>query len=132
VFLGLLDPKRKTLHYLNAGHPPAVLWRPGREPRLLPATTPLLSFGIDLGREPTAKVPFEPGDRLGAYSDGLYEMRDPDGNEYGRERLNTTLTGATGTIEDAVRAAREATEAHAAGRPAEDDLTMFVVEFQKK
>ncbi len=132
VFLGLLDPKRKTLHYLNAGHPPAILWRAGREPHLLPATTPLLSFGIDLGKEPTVRVPFEPGDRLAGYSDGLYEMRDPDGNEYGRERLIRTLWGAPGSIEDAVRATREATESHAAGRPSEDDLTLFVIEFQKK
>lgn len=132
LFLGVIDPKRRTLHYLNAGHPPAVLWRPGRDTRMLPATTPLLSFGIDLGKEPTARVPYEPGDRLCAYSDGFYEVRDPEGNEFGRDQFIRTLAEATGTVEEAVRAVRAATEKHAAGRPPEDDLTLLLLEYRAK
>src|SRR3989475_322946 len=57
VFFGIVDVPGRTLHYLNAGHPPAALWKPGGEPRLLGATTPLLSYGIALGPQPTAIVP---------------------------------------------------------------------------
>ncbi|HEU5322511.1 MAG TPA: PP2C family protein-serine/threonine phosphatase, partial [Methylomirabilota bacterium] len=128
VFLGLVDGHAGNLVYLNAGHPPAVVWRSGREPRLLPATTPLLSFGLEIGRDPVASVPFEVGDRLAVYSDGVYEVRDPGGQELGRERLIAALTRHRGSIEEAVEAAMQQSRVHAAGRPAEDDLTLLVAE----
>jgi phosphoserine phosphatase RsbU/P len=128
IFLGIVDVPGRTLHYLNAGHPPAVLWASGVEPRLLTATTPLLSFGLGLGKKPTATTPFGPGDRLAAYSDGVYEVRDPSGNEFGRERLNKVLTEGKGAIEKVVQSITEVTDRHAAGRPPEDDLTLLVLE----
>ena len=128
AFFGILDVPGRELHYLNAGHPPAALWKPGTAPRLLSATTPLLSYGIDLGRQPNATVPFAPGDRLAIYSDGLYEVRDPSGNEFGRDRLVRVLAEGRGSIEQAVESAMEQTQKHAGGRPPEDDLTLLVVE----
>ena len=128
VFFGIVDVPGRALHYLNAGHPPAALWKPGAEPRLLAATTPLLSHGIGLGKEPTGTAPFAPGDRLAIYSDGVYEVRDPSGNEFGRDRLNRTLTEGRGPIEEIVDSVMRQTDRHAAGRPPEDDLTLLVVE----
>ena len=128
AFIGILDVPGRTLHYRNAGHPPAALWKPGASPRLLPATTPLLSYGIGLGPQPNATVPFVPGDRLAIYSDGLYEVRDPSGNEFGRDRLVRVLTEGRGSIEQAVESAMEQTRKHAGGRPPEDDLTLLLVE----
>ncbi len=128
VFFGILDVPGRTLHYLNAGHPPAALWKPGTAPRLLAATTPLLSYGIGLGPQPTATAPFGPGDRLAIYSDGVYEVRDPSGNEFGRDRLNRTLVETPGPIEEVVDSVMQQTDRHAGGRPPEDDLTLLVVE----
>ena len=116
------------MHYLNAGHPPALLWRPGADRRPLPATTPLLSYGIDLGPQPDAGVPFVPGDRLAIFSDGLYEQRDPGGNEYGRDRLVRALAETRGSIEEVIEAVTKETRRHAAGRPAEDDVTLVLAE----
>jgi sigma-B regulation protein RsbU (phosphoserine phosphatase) len=128
IFLGIVDVPGGTLHYLNAGHPPAVLWKPGAEPRLLPATTPLLSYGIDLTPKPTGTVPFAPGDRLAVYSDGVYEVRDPSGREFGREHLNRRLVEGRGPIEEVVETVMQETGRHAGGRPPEDDLTLLVLE----
>ena len=129
LILAIADWRKRTLRYLNAGHPPAVLWGMGSEPQLLPATTPLLSFGIGLAPEPEASVPFLPGHRLALYSDGLYEVRDPAGNELGRERLIRTLTRAHGGIVQVVEGIMEETRRHAGGRPPGDDLTLLVAEF---
>ncbi|PYS95762.1 MAG: hypothetical protein DMF50_07485 [Acidobacteria bacterium] len=131
LFLGIADTRAGTLHYLNAGHPPALLWGGGREPRQLPATTPLLSHGIRLGESPEAKVPFAPGDRLAIYSDGLYELRDPAGNEFGRERLLKSLAAGRGSLEAVVSSVMEETRGHAAGRPNDDDLTLLLAEVSK-
>ncbi len=128
AFFAIVDVPGRALHYLNAGHPPAVLWKPGTPQRLLPATTPLLSYGIGLGPEPNATVPFVAGDRLAIYSDGLYEVRDPSGNEFGRDRLIGTLVEGRGSIERIVESTMEQTRRHAAGRPPDDDLTLLVVE----
>jgi len=128
VFFGIVDVPGRALHYLNAGHPPAALWRPGAEPRLLAATTPLLSYGIDLLPKPTARASFAPGDRLAIYSDGVYDVRDPSGIEFGRDRLNRALVEGRGPIEEVVDSVMRQTDRHAGGRPPEDDLTLLVVE----
>ena len=129
LILALVDVRARTLHYLNAGHPPALLLREGREPETLDATTPLLSFGLGLGATPTATIPFEPGDRLVFLSDGLYEVRSPGGEEYGRERLQRAIARRKGTIEAVVAGTMEAARRHARGRPPDDDQTLLVAEF---
>ena len=95
----------------------------------LDATTPLLSFGLGLGSRPVASTSFEPGDRLALYTDGLYEMRDPGGREYGRKRLLRALARRRGTINEVTTGTMEATRRHAGGRPTDDDLTLLVAEF---
>jgi sigma-B regulation protein RsbU (phosphoserine phosphatase) len=129
MFLGLVDSRGQTLEYVNAGHPPALLWGRSGKPRSLDATTPLLSYGIGLAPDPIRIVPFRPCDRLALYTDGLYEVRDPGGSEFGRDRLARTLVDFRGPIEETVEAAMKATKRHAGGRPPDDDLTLVVAEF---
>jgi serine phosphatase RsbU (regulator of sigma subunit) len=129
LFLATAEGPARTLRYLNAGHPPALLWRPGSESRRLGASTPLLSYGIGLHEDAEATVPFAPGDRLALYTDGLYEIRDPEGNEYGRDRLLRGLAGRAGAIEEIVTATMDEASRHAAGRPPDDDLTLLLAEF---
>lgn len=129
IILAQIDARRRTMRYVNAGHPPALLWTPGGATRLLGATTPLLSYGIPMDAEPEASVPFGPGERLALYSDGLYEVRDPAGNELGREKLLADLASRRGPIEPIVETVMGAARRHAGGRPPDDDLTLLVTEF---
>ena len=131
LFLAIADSKKKVLHYLNAGHPPALVWSDGQEKARLMATTPLLSYGIPLSNEPVLTQPFGPGARLAMYSDGLYEVRDPSGGEYGRDRLLQRMAKSRGPLEEVVTRVMQETRAHAGGRPPEDDLTLLMAEFAK-
>lgn len=86
-FLSKVDPQGGTILYTNAGHLPPLLWRATSG-----ETAELGAGGVFLGQFPdfqyTESVAhFEPGDRLLAYTDGIVEAADPQGNLFGRERL---------------------------------------------
>ncbi|MFB6502626.1 SpoIIE family protein phosphatase [Streptomyces sp. NPDC056410] len=70
-----LDPHRRTYRVALAGHPPPVLLRPGRAPRLLdlPTGAPLGVGGVPFR---TAALDLRAGDSLVLYTDGLVETRD--------------------------------------------------------
>jgi serine phosphatase RsbU (regulator of sigma subunit) len=129
LVLAVADARRGTLEYLNAGHPPPLLWGGAGGPAQLDATTPLLSFGLGMSRDPVRTRPFAPGQRLAIYSDGLYEVRDPSGGELGRERLLAAIALGRDPLEEVARRTLEQSRTHAGGRPPEDDLTLLLVEF---
>jgi acyl-CoA synthetase (AMP-forming)/AMP-acid ligase II len=124
LFLAVVDARRENIEYLNAGHPPPLIWGGSAAPVELPATTPLLSFGLGLAREPVRRQAFGPGQRLAVYSDGVYEVRDPSGAEWGREPLVAVIQAAKGSIDEIARRILERSRTHAGGRPPEDDLTL--------
>jgi serine phosphatase RsbU (regulator of sigma subunit) len=74
---------------------------------------------------------FGPGQRLAVYSDGVYEVRDPSGAEWGREPLVEVIQWAKGSIEEIARRILERSRTHAGGRPPQDDLTLLLAEFAK-
>jgi sigma-B regulation protein RsbU (phosphoserine phosphatase) len=87
VFLGLVDTRRNIIHYINAGHIPPVLVR-GKtgEIKLLE------EGGTVIGLFPTAdykrgSIKLESGDVLVCCTDGITEIADEHGHEYGPLRL---------------------------------------------
>ncbi len=86
----LLDPSTGELGYVNAGHNRPLLLTDSR-------TLPLIEGGLLLGvlADPPAyevgSVTLAPGDRLFLFTDGVTEGVDPDGEEFGDERLVATL-----------------------------------------
>jgi serine phosphatase RsbU (regulator of sigma subunit) len=86
AFLGILEIASGILRYTNAGHNPPLVVRAD-----LTITT-LGSTGTPLGLLPAApyhagEIALGPGDLLVLYTDGIVEANDPDGEEYGLERL---------------------------------------------
>lgn len=86
-FLSKIDPRSGTILYTNAGHLPPLLCCKGTG-----AISELGAGGVFLGQFPDCRYTesvahFDPGDRLLAYTDGIVEAADPQGNLFGRERL---------------------------------------------
>ncbi|HSB62569.1 MAG TPA: PP2C family protein-serine/threonine phosphatase, partial [Thermoanaerobaculia bacterium] len=116
------------LRYVNAGHEAGLLLPPpgaGGDPRPLPSTGPPLGL-LPGSRFHEACVPLPPGATLVLYTDGLTECEDPEGSELGRERVARLAAAASGEsperiVSDLVAAA----EAHAAGAPLGDDVTVL-------
>jgi sigma-B regulation protein RsbU (phosphoserine phosphatase) len=127
LFVGILDPARGVLRYVNAGHtPPLALRHGGGVDRLLPAGRPpgLLPGGGY--REES--VPFGPGDSLFLYTDGLVEAEDGAGQPFGVERLQRLLVEQKELeLEALLERVQGELREYQAGDEAADDATLVVL-----
>jgi sigma-B regulation protein RsbU (phosphoserine phosphatase) len=87
---GVLDTQEHRLRLTIAGHPGPIIIRPGRDAEVLDVP----AFPIGIVQEPEYEemvIDIEPGDRVYFHSDGINEERNPDGREFGRQRLSAAL-----------------------------------------
>ena len=94
LFYGVFDGSTRTLHYVNAGHnPPVIIRRDGSMQWLQTGGAPVGLFADSEYQEGTVKL--ETGDFLVAFTDGLIEATNQDGQEWEVEGLlNTAVSGA--------------------------------------
>ncbi|MGH9326772.1 MAG: PP2C family protein-serine/threonine phosphatase [Terriglobia bacterium] len=84
-FYAIYDAQTRILLYTNAGHPPPFLFRRNRLLRLEAGGTVLGLFpSIHYQQE---QIELAPGDLLLAFTDGLVEAENSQGEEFGEERL---------------------------------------------
>ena len=89
MIYGVLDPRRRTFTFANAGHPwPLLVESTGA--RSIP-TQAGLPLGLGPGKYSEETVTLAPGARLLFYSDGITEASDGS-EEYGTERLIAHLS----------------------------------------
>jgi serine phosphatase RsbU (regulator of sigma subunit) len=120
-----LDPHTGALDYLGAGHDAAIVVRPGSSPQFLEGDG--LPLGIAGARtEHVQAARLEPGDRLFLYTDGLHEVFDERGEQFGRERLVELLAATSAwPPADQLRRSVERLRQFAAGHSFLDDLTLL-------
>jgi sigma-B regulation protein RsbU (phosphoserine phosphatase) len=130
VFTAHWNGTTRRLTYANAGHCPALRWC-ARERR----TESLDADGLVVGvLEETEfeqrQAPFESGDVLLLYTDGVTEARDENGKMFGDARLLQcfeSAVGETATAEQVVEAITGAVNAFRGSRPISDDISLVVV-----
>jgi phosphoserine phosphatase RsbU/P len=83
----LISPEERHLRYVNAGHPPILLWGRSREAQWLPSTGPLISPALTGATWGASVVSMHKGDHLLLYTDGVWE---PLANEDGRAEARFT------------------------------------------
>src|SRR5262249_54891883 len=84
LIAALICPGERCLRYVNAGHPPSVLWGPTRPPLWLDSTGPLVSPALPEATWNASSVTISAGDRLLLYTDGVSEtLADDDGRAEG-------------------------------------------------
>ncbi len=125
----LFEPGARRLHYANAGHPYPYLYR-AREGFLhrLQALDPILG-ALDVAADGYAKrtMPWEPGDVLVMYTDGVTEARDDAGRMFEHEALEACIAETEGHSAEAIRdRILERISAHAGDGTQDDDLTLVV------
>ena len=89
MWYGVYNHKTRQLTYSSAGHPPALLLR-GNDQEIV--VQPLESDGIAIGmfedfgfEDKTTQI--QPGSHLFLFSDGVYEVHQPDGVMWGLDSL---------------------------------------------
>ena len=73
------------------------------------------------------ELPLGPGDRLVFYTDGITEARNPDGEEYGEERLAAAALASRSAPVESMKDALLADVNAFTGGQFEDDATLIVV-----
>jgi len=86
ILYGVFDENTRTLHYVNAGHNPAMVIRGGGALTWLEAGAPPVGFFADTVYEARA-VQLNSGDFLVAYTDGIIEATNAASDEWGVEGL---------------------------------------------
>ncbi len=129
AFFGIVCPKTKSITYLSAGHGPIILYRKATDTiEELPAN------GFPLGIMPDAPWPepdvfeMQPGDMLVVVTDGFFEWKNAQREQYGTHRLCEAIRRArhlpcSELIETLHRQVRE----FVGDMVQDDDLTALVV-----
>jgi PAS domain S-box-containing protein len=129
VVAARLDLASRTLEFVGAGHPPAMIVKPGEAPRLLESRSSVLGLlhdAVDAGA--AMNIPVEAGDRVILYTDGFTESFNTRDDMLGveglaeivRETSKLPLPAMTQEIVNRVAAFRH-------GPPA-DDMSLVAVE----
>jgi len=124
-----LDSVSGELSTLSAGQAPLLRYS-ARDDRFEVADADAVPLGVvaELDDLNANIHPLEAGDLYAVFSDGIYEARSPEGEQFGVGRTQEALRAARdGTAQDAISSVREAVERFTHGAPAEDDRTGVVV-----
>lgn len=123
LFTALIAPDAHRLRYVNAGHPPSVLWGPGRDTMWLGSTGPLISPVLPGCQWEAPVIPIDDGDQLLLYTDGVSEiLADADG--YAETRFTSTIDRASGGAA-LLDAFLSDVHRELGGRELPDDLTLL-------
>ncbi|MDV4342274.1 SpoIIE family protein phosphatase [Methanoculleus sp. YWC-01] len=128
LFYGILDTRKGTFSYVNAGHNPPLLFREGSS-----AAELLRGKGIALGifddiELELVELKLHPGDTVVFYTDGVTEATNEHEEEYGMGRLTALISGLLDRgAREIIDAIVEDVTAHAGSQPQFDDITLVVL-----
>ena len=125
LFFAEYDDRSRRLRYANCGHYAPLLLRRNGEVERLDSTGTVIGLFQKLGCDVDERQ-LEPGDTLVLFTDGVTESCDPQGEEFGEDRLLDTLrrnlslptSSLLTTVVDEVRAFSPLEQ--------QDDITLIV------
>ena len=126
AFYAIFDPHDLSLTYSSAGHnPPRVKCCSNGTVRTLDSKDGLPLGLLEECRYSDTRIPLKSGDQLVLYTDGITEAMNPEGELFGKQRLDLILTGCSPAqqLHDAIL---ESLDAFARGRQADDDRTLVI------
>lgn len=131
AFCGVFDKKKKQLVCANAGHPlPFLQHTPQSNCELI--TNQQTGNGLGIRRESVYEncyYPFDELSRLFLYTDGAYEVKNPQGEQFTVEQLQSLIAKcAAETPELLIQHVSDTITEFTNDRPNEDDLTLIAIQ----
>jgi sigma-B regulation protein RsbU (phosphoserine phosphatase) len=129
MYLAVIESSTRTVRWVSAGHDPVIVYDPadGAFSEVGEGDLPLGVVDDTEYREQTAG-PFRAGQVLFIGTDGVWEMPDAKGDQFGKDRLREVIReSAAGTANDITRAVRERLTAFRGETKSVDDVTFVVV-----
>lgn len=127
LFFGVLDPVAGTLHYINAGHNPPLIFNRSEVKQLLATTGPAIGLLPD-SHFAIQQTELAPGDTLLAFTDGITEARNRAGHFFGEERLVAAVTQPAPTLTAVLTRLDQARQAFIGTAEQSDDVTLLAVQ----
>jgi serine phosphatase RsbU (regulator of sigma subunit) len=129
MWYGVYEPRHRRLRYTSAGHPPAVLVEPGAGAVELETEAAPLALVPD-AVFPSAVRPVAPGSRLYVLTDGVYEVRRPDGSVLPYDHIRAELAqGSRLPRGEVIERVLHLARATRGDRPLADDFSLLAVDF---
>lgn len=125
-FVAAYDPQEHALHYVLAGHEQPIVLQGSQQEELL-LSGPAVGLFSEASFQPH-HCTLSPDSILLAYSDGLPDARDPNGNAFGHQRITTILRekrSTDWTAESLLHRFQTAVKAHMDSAEQFDDLTLL-------
>lgn len=131
MFYMVYEAHSGILTYCNAGHPAPMLLRAGGRIEYLDEGGTLVGMGYGDTYAP-GKLQIQDGDTLLAYTDGVSELENQWGAQFGEENLRAHFVEAQGnTPEQVIQLITGKLQTHADGRPPDDDISLICVRFSR-
>ena len=131
AFCGIIDCEKGELVCANAGHPFPFLYS-GSEHACQVVGDKKTGNGLGIWRDSTYEAhayPFERGSQLFLYTDGAYELKNAQGEEFTAERFQRLVSAEAGKpVAALLHSVSEAVDTFAESVPKDDDLTLIAIE----
>ena len=133
LFCARYDPAYRVLTFANGGHNPPLLWRAASQ-SMVELDGDGLIIGIMDGIEYEERtVPLEPGDVLTLYTDGVIEARNPQGEQFGEERLRRIIADySSASPHELAEAIYAAVTRHRQDNSQQDDITLVIMKIMEE
>lgn len=127
AFMAEISKKQQLVTYSFAGHPPQLAVVDGSITSLQLAGTPLGCGGVPDVAEQSFR--YDRSLRLALVTDGVIERANAQGTLYGFRRFRACLRSSSELLPSAARdAIAEDLRSHGAGTPADDDITVVLLD----
>ncbi|MBN1485140.1 MAG: SpoIIE family protein phosphatase [Chloroflexia bacterium] len=128
LFYAQIKPQHGAFTYVNAGHDPPLHYQ-AQQQRWSTLDRTGMVLGVDedvlFGQR---ELLFGPGDLVCLYTDGVTDATDPQGQYFGRERLQAVLgQQRQATAAEIMTALEQALQDFCGGGPSFDDITVVVI-----
>jgi sigma-B regulation protein RsbU (phosphoserine phosphatase) len=128
LFYLAIDPDKKRLKWVRAGHDPAIIYDPKKNTfEELTGIGMALGVSEDFRYEEYIKASVDDGQIIALGTDGIWEARNREGNLFGKKKFRQIIRqNAKENASNILDAVYDELDQHTKGLKSDDDITLVV------